>query len=96
MITFALSYSTDKLSPALLVIEASEKWRPSQTEVDNSWYDTLLAKLAGQRDILHGWPTGRGQDPRGSGSVVRAKWSSEQATTGEGSSRFEKFVLPWC
>ena len=61
----------DKLSPALLDVEASTKRRPSQTQINNPWRDTLLAQLTGQRDILRRWPTGRGQDPWGRGGVVR-------------------------
>lgn len=92
---FCLFNPADKLSPALLIVEAFKKRRPSQTEINNPWRDAVLAQLAGQHDILHRWPAGRGQDPRGSGGVVRAEWSSEQATTREGSSCSEEFVLPW-
>lgn len=55
----------------------------------------MLAQRTRLRDILYRWPAGCGQDPWRCRSVVRAKYGSEQAATGKGSSCSEKFVLPW-
>lgn len=89
-------HSADKLSPALLLSEASHKWNPPQAEISDSKRDPLLAQLTGERDILHRWATGCGQDSRGSGGAFRTEWSSEQAVTREGHTCAEEFVLSWC
>ena len=88
-------HSADKLSPALLLSKASHKWHPPQAEISVPKRDPLLVQLTGERDILHRWATGCGQDSWGSGGTFRTEWSSEQAVTREGHTCAKEFVLSW-